>query len=336
MPKNPTTTLKVWTRNDDARNCHLYVDADAAVLKVIMDGAKDRQTLDDRMIRKAADKLTTLFNDPSWKPTNACTTAICGTLDPSIAPQHKDGSVAQRDSDQLMTKMNTLRALYTVVIKKFESSGRGIGGSDEAEKMSIFLSPGYWPYGPKDGKPRPDINPGHDERVILTYMHYLYDGKPAADWGTRLNPTNMRDHEDFFDEGGASDEADGSNRRLSLVGPTAAAAAAAPHPTTAPITDAVYSVPDGFDQARVYDDEAAEAAGAAEAKPQTDAKPAKKMTEEAARKRMVEIAEQEASEAKINASRAIYLSIPTNELSADQQSKRQRLIASIEADLGLQ
>jgi DNA topoisomerase VI subunit A len=51
---------------------------------------------------------------------------------------------------------------------------------------------------------------------------------------------------------------------------------------------------------------------------------------------MVEIAEQEASEAKINASRAIYLSIPTNELSADQQSKRQRLIASIEADLGLQ
>eukprot|EP01043_Picozoa_sp_COSAG02_P064872 COSAG02_NODE_9619_length_2159_cov_1.753883_1_plen_82_part_10 len=50
MPKNPTTTLKVWTRNDDARNCHLYVDADAAVLKVIMDGAKDRQTLEDRMI----------------------------------------------------------------------------------------------------------------------------------------------------------------------------------------------------------------------------------------------------------------------------------------------
>ncbi len=51
--------LKVWTRNGDARNCHLYVDADAAVLKVIMDGAKDRQTLDDRMIKIQAARRST-------------------------------------------------------------------------------------------------------------------------------------------------------------------------------------------------------------------------------------------------------------------------------------
>ena len=314
-PKNPATTLKVWTRNDDARNCHLYADADPAVLKVVMDGAKDRLTLDDPQTRKASEKLTSLFNDPNWKPTNACSTAICGSLDPSIAPQHKDGSAAQRDSDQLTSKMNTLRAMYTLVMKKFESSGRGIGGSDEAEKMSIFLSPGYWPYGPKDGKPRPEINPGHDERVILTYMHYLYQGKPAAQWGTRLNPPDMQDQEDFFDEGRASNATNGTNRRLSHVGPAAtaaaAAAAAAPHPTTAPSEDTNGS--------------------------QTETKPtaAKKFTEEETRKRMVQIAEDEAAVAKINASRAIYLSIPTNELSADQKSKRQRLIDSLEADLGL-
>ena len=103
-----------------------------------MDGHKERDTHEDPDTKNAGQTLAKLFNDVSWKPINDCTIGCTTSLNPGLPPVTRSGEPAQRDCVFLTTKMNSLRAMYTEVMEKYDSSGRGAGGSSEGGMMAQF------------------------------------------------------------------------------------------------------------------------------------------------------------------------------------------------------
>jgi hypothetical protein len=267
-----------------------------------------------------------------------------------------------------MTKMNSLRAMYTTVLESFERSGSGLGGSSEGERMQQFLSPGYYPCGPNVlDADSSTINPGHKHRKILTYMHYLFEGKPVAEWCTRMSAKTMRDGEDYF--GGATGAAGGAAGGGAAGGAAADSAFSdspmpvagvpfggakfntpgqhplpAPHPSHPPDQQQPQQQAGGGLQAAASTAASAPAAlvapraptATAAAPTTTTAKPkTKRYTEEEARTRMIMLQEEEARAADKNAKAAIYMAIPSTDMTVEQVAKKQKLMARLEEDLDL-